>query len=254
MNVNLHVLVVLAAARKYSGIKTIDRLLRKRGLPISKEPNATIAMSDSEGGYLIQALLEPTLRTYVEWGSGGSTELVSWLILSGFMRPDFMAVSIESSTKWISYMRNRSTLIRRAERGGQMQLIHGFMGDVGHLGYPKAFVPSDRKRARAYVGLDNKLGGRKVDLALIDGQFRLACMLEVFGHLCHENALPRVLLHDYAVKLPGLSQRRFNEYSLALNFYEYKWRNDTLATLMPKDNVSLTALAAARTRALGHPD
>ena len=252
---HVSVLVVLAAVGKErQGVRSIDRLLRKQGLPLSKEPNAMIAMSDSEGGYLIQSLLRPTTRTYVEWGSGGSTELVSWLILAGLTQPNFLAVSIESSARWVSYMRNRSTLIRRAERGGQLRLIHGAMGDVGHLGYPKAFLRSDHKRALGYVGLDTKLAGRKVDLALVDGRFRLACMLEVFSHLCHENAMPRVLLHDYAVILPGLSQRRFNEYSLALNFYDYKWRNDTLATLVPKRNVSLAALAAARTRALGHPD
>ena len=258
VNANSFILLALAAARKeYYRAQTIDRLLQKQGLPISHESNATIALSDSEGGYLIKALLTPTTRTYVEWGSGGSTELVSWLILSDLMRPDFMAVSIESSAKWVSYMRNRSTLIRRAERGGQMRLIHGSMGPVGHLGYPKGFVHSDSKRTRAYVGLDNKLAGRKVDLALVDGRFRLACMLESYSHLRHlrnQHGVPRVLLHDYAVLPPGLHQRRFNQYSLALQFYDLTQRNDTLATFVPKPNASRVAIAAALRSALVHPD
>ena len=63
----------------------IDRLLGQQGLPISEEPNATIGMSNAEGVNLIKALLRPATRTYIEWGSGGSTELVSWLVLSGRM-------------------------------------------------------------------------------------------------------------------------------------------------------------------------
>jgi len=260
MHVCVTVLIVVGVGRKKPP-QTIDRILVNRGLPVSEEANATIGLSDSEGGCLINALLSPTTRTYLEWGSGGSTELVSWLILSGRMRHDFRAVSVESSPKWMAHMRHRSTLIRRAEQTGQMKFIHGSMGPVGHLGYPKGFTPTDHKRSLAYVGLANKLGGRKVDVALVDGRFRLACMLEAFTHLRHRGGaphtdagLPRVLLHDYAVIPPGLHLRRFDEYSLALQFYELQYKNGTLATLVPKPSVSPTAISAALQSALGHPD
>ena len=260
MNVYVHLLTVLAIARKQtSSAQSIDRLLRQQGLSISEEPNATIALSDAEGGNLMKALLGPETITYVEWGSGGSTELVSWLILSGRMRSDFRAFSVESSAEWMAYMRGRSTLIRRAEQTGQMKFIHGSMGPTGHLGYPKGFISSDHKRSLAYVARDNKLGGRKADVALVDGRFRLACVLEAFKHLRHQNGVhsdagsPRVLLHDYAVIPPGLHQRRFDEYSLSLKFYDLKWMNDTLATLMPKPSASPTAVAAALENALGRP-
>ena len=262
MNVHIHLLTVLAIAQRKqtSSAQPIDRLLGQQGLPISEEPNATVGMSNAEGVNLIKALLRPATRTYIEWGSGGSTELVSWLVLSGRMRPDFRAVSVESSSEWMAYMRGRSTLIRRAEQTGQMKYVHGSMGQTGHLGYPKGFISSDHKRSLAYVGLDGKLGGRKADVALVDGRFRLACMLEAFRHLrrphnVHSDAVsPIVLLHDYAVIPPGLHQRRFDEYSRALQFYDLKWMNDTLATLMPKPSVSPTAVAAALERALGRPD
>ena len=259
----MNVLTVLAIAlvqTSSSSARKIDRLLRQQGLRISEEPNATISMSDAEGGNLIKALLRPATRTYVEWGSGGSTELVSWLILSGRMRPNFRAVSIESSAEWMAYMRGRSKLIQRAEQSGQMTFIHGSMGPTGHLGYPKGFISSDHKRSLAYVGLANRLGGRKVDVALVDGRFRLACMLEVFKHLRHQDHVfsdassPMVLLHDFAVIPPGLHQRRFDEYSQALRFYDMNGMNDTLATLVPKPSASQSAIAAALQRALGQPD
>ena len=55
-------------------------------------------------------------------------------------------------------------------------------------------------------------------------------------------AAPMVLLHDFAVIPPGLHRRRFEEYSLALQFYELKWMNDTLATFTPKRSTSANAV------------
>lgn len=241
--------------------RKIDRILERQGLPISNEPNATIVMTDSEGGNLLRALLRPSIKTYVEWGSGGSTELVSWLILSGSVRPDFRAVSIESSASWMAHMRRRSNLVRLAEQTGKMVFVHGSMEPVGHLGYPKYFSPRDLNRSRSYVSLNNKLGGRLADVALVDGRFRLACMLEALKHLRRSRRShhgtphsPMVLLHDFAVIPPGLHRRRFEEYSVALQFYELQWMNDTLATLTPKRTTSANAVSSALKSALGRPD
>lgn len=103
----------------------LDNLLARRGLDGPDNPNATLLMSMDEGLALLDLLLQPTARVYIEWGSGGSTELVSWLIVSGQLpRRDFRAFSIESSTKWIATMHERSPLIRRAAEHGDLTFIH----------------------------------------------------------------------------------------------------------------------------------
>ena len=43
----------------------IDRLLGRRGLHLTREPNATIGMSRAEGALFLGALLQPTVRTYL---------------------------------------------------------------------------------------------------------------------------------------------------------------------------------------------
>ena len=69
--------------------------------------NDSIAMRPREQTALVHALLAPGVRTYVEWGSGGSTELVSWLMNSRLTSSEFRAYSIESSLGWMARMRER---------------------------------------------------------------------------------------------------------------------------------------------------
>ena len=214
----------------------IDDVLEAFGMPLSNQPNATIGMQRSESGTLLEALLRPSTRTYLEWGSGGSTDLISWLILAGRMHQDFRAFSIESSLSWIEGMRTRSPLVRQAERTGSLTFVHGSLGPTRALGYPRNFSRSDHARSRRYVSLPEKLRGRRVDVALVDGRFRLACALEIYKHLSslEDGRQPVVLLHDYAIVHPGLTRQRFDYYSRALEFYHLVRRNYSLATLVPK--------------------
>jgi diadenosine tetraphosphatase ApaH/serine/threonine PP2A family protein phosphatase len=245
----------------------IDDVLRANGLQTWGGANATIGMSVEESSTLLHWLRRPSTQTYIEWGSGGSTELVSWLIISRQVSRNFHALSIESSQAWMHHMRTRNSLVAQAEQMGQLSFVHGSLGSTGHLGYPKAFNPRDRARSFAYVGLSDKLHNRRIDIALVDGRFRLACTLEAYKHFQYTQTLlwnrskyfkskyePVVFLHDYALKPPGLHQRRFDEYSQALRYFDLKQRNDTLATLTPKLNVPMHHLEHDLQRALSLPD
>ena len=227
-------------------------------MPLSNQPNATIGMQHTESGQLLEILLRPMTRTYVEWGSGGSTDLISTLILARKLHPGFRAFSIESSLSWIQRMRTRSPLIWEAEQTGHLVFVHGSLGPTKFLGYPRDFNSSDHARSRNYVSLPDKLRGRRVDVALVDGRFRLACALEVYKHLTpvEKGHRPVVLLHDYAIVRPGLTRQRFEHNSRVLEFYHLRQRNYTLATLSPKrcSDISLASLENALEAALGRPD
>tara|TARA_X000001036_G_scaffold182804_1_gene172826 strand:+ start:3806 stop:4516 length:711 start_codon:yes stop_codon:yes gene_type:complete len=230
----------------------IDRLLVPLGLEPSRQPNATIGMNRDEGTLLLKALLRPTVRTYLEWGTGGSTELVAHLILLGKMPPSFRAVSIESSPRWIDHLYTRTPLVRAAEKSGLLRLVHGDMGATGFLGYPKQFSPDDHWRALGYVSIANRLGARTVDVALVDGRFRLACLMEVLPHLSRPPARPIALLHDYS-PTAAAAAFRYAEYSKALAFYDARLRNGTLVALTPKRKYSLVDAELVRKSALSSP-
>ncbi|KAL1514701.1 hypothetical protein AB1Y20_003788 [Prymnesium parvum] len=231
----------------------VDDVLSTHGLPLANSHNATIAMDSAESSTFLSLLLRPSTRTYLEWGSGGSTELVSHLILSGVLPQHFRAFSIESSTTWIALMRERSHLIRKAEATKRLVFVHGSMGPTGHLGYPKNFVPDNGERAYGYVGLSNKIGQRKLDLVLVDGRFRLACALEAYKHL-REGSEALVMLHDYKVMPPGFTQKRFDTYSKARRFYHLVQRNESLAVFSPRKTVASADLDSLLQRALLLPD
>ena len=195
--------------------------------------NDSIAMRPREQTALVHALLAPGVRTYVEWGSGGSTELVSWLMNSRLTSSEFRAYSIESSLGWMARMRERSRVIRVAEKKGRLRFLHGDIGVTGHLGYPVDFNP-EREPARAlpYVDLRRHLPevGR-VDLALVDGRFRVACLLEVLTRLTPRRG--RALLHDFAPAERGF-RARSARYAGALKFYNVVSHDETLLTLQPR--------------------
>ena len=62
------------------GACRLDEILAANQLPLAYEPNASLAMSLGEANLLLKRVLGS--RSYIEWGSGGSTELVAHLILS----------------------------------------------------------------------------------------------------------------------------------------------------------------------------
>lgn len=204
-------------------------------------------MTRPEAERLLDALLQPTTRTYVEWGSGGSTELVNELILANALPSDFLAISIESSLRWMEHLRRKSPRLSYGAETGQLRLVHGDMGATGYLGYPLRFDPADKTRALPYVSLHRKLNGRKADLVLVDGRFRLACMMEALSHL-NQSKQPIVLLHDYLPK-----DRARATYERARAFYHLLYRNGSLATLIPKRNVDNVDVAETLTNALGEP-
>ena len=78
--------------------------------------------------------------SYAEWGSGGSTELIAWLIVHGaaaFNTSIREAVSVESSAEFVASMRRGSRhIVSAATRRGTLRVVHADIGPTGALGYP----------------------------------------------------------------------------------------------------------------------
>ena len=219
----------------------LDDLMSKSGLPLANEPNATLTMSMAEGLLLLQQILRSD--SYIEWGSGGSTELVSHLILSKQVRKNFHANSIESSTDWMNYMRTRtaSKIVARAEASGHLTFIHGNIGPTRHLGFPVR--PVSPEQAMRYVGAIGSTiqAHAGYDTVLVDGRFRLACLLVSLRFLKRDGA---ALIHDFSPRPLGarsdIWRGRFATWSRALQHYRLAQKNHTLALLAPLHNTSVT--------------
>ena len=92
---------------------SIPRLLNHHGFGPANVTGAasTIDMSWRESFALLDALLTPAphgrRKVYVEWGAGGSTELVAFLALNNAVPGGLRAYSIESSVEWMAHMHPR---------------------------------------------------------------------------------------------------------------------------------------------------
>ena len=126
---------------------------------------------------------------YLEFGSGGSTELISWLLINGATSSMNIsvadAVSIESSSDFLADMRRGSRhVVSAATSRRRLRLLHGDVGPTGRLGYPS--TPCARTvqngsgcidRARRYVQAASQLANARgsFDVVLVDGRWRVAC-------------------------------------------------------------------------------
>lgn len=143
-------------------------------------------MPKGEGHALIRRM--HGVRTYLEWGSGGSTLNIAPMALK-------RAVSIEHDGKWCEKVRTKLKDLaveyncipcRRTDR---------------HDGRYTDFKP--------YVDRIDTLGEQEWDFVFIDGRARVACAVKALAYIAPHSV---VTIHDF--------QRTRNEYSAILFFYD----------------------------------
>jgi len=121
---------------------------------------------------------------YLEYGAGGSTVLASEIGVPNI-------VSIESDRAWRDRVSDKVAGIGHPG----LNIVHVDIGPTKRLGYPRgdAFRPNFRNYPQAGWQRCGE-AGLSPDLVLIDGRFRLACILAALL-----NAKPgcKVLLDDY---------------------------------------------------------
>lgn len=182
------------------------------------------------------ALLERSISPgseYLEFGSGGST----FLALSRGVR---FCRTVESDPDWLAKMRE-FPMIAGAEADGRLAFEPIDIGPVGDWSIPSS--EEDIRRWPAYfLSVWEKLD-RAPDLVLIDGRFRIACVLAA---LVACPATTRLMVHDFFEKHPMRSN-----YRCILDIADIVESEDDLVSLCRKDDVSngrlLSRMASAWT-------
>lgn len=144
-------------------------------------------MTESERELLYKYMR--SARNYLEYGSGGSTVVA-------IAMPNIRRIhTVESDGAWIEILRNRSD-VHDAIEAGRLNLIHADLGPVKAWGSP---TDPERmgdwpKYSGSYAMVQDE--GTAYDLILVDGRFRVACVLKSLQRL-KEGAEAFVAVHDY---------------------------------------------------------
>lgn len=152
----------------------------------------------------------------LEFGAGGSTTFALKLGVADL-------TSVESDRAWI----DRILLDRaaaRARRDGRLKMLHADVGPISALGSPASAAsrplwPS--YAARPWASLD----AEALDLVLVDGRFRVACILQTILHVT-----PRTLIavHDFWTR---------PHYHGVLQYLEEVHRCESLAVFRVRENL-----------------
>jgi len=177
-----------------------------------------IAMTVREVALFEKYLAKAT--NYFEFGCGGSTILACKVGQS-----DLSVTSVDSSQQWIDTVKTNEYVVAKDKKGlAQMRTIN--IGPVGSWGYPTETVEASQGAWYLYSQAISMID-KKYDLVLVDGRFRVACLLQSFI----SNPTASVMIHDFFE--PG----HHHAYKALLNVSEVVDRVDTLVALRPKPSV-----------------
>ena len=163
-------------------------------------------------------------KHYLEFGLGGSS-------LRAIQKSKAIIYTVESSPEWIDYMR-KYFAIRFFEKK-RLNIFPVNIGPTGDWGFPESDNSTGLFEAYSssiYKSIDKK----SVDLALIDGRFRVACVLKLIIE-CHENPKLRMLIHDFWDR---------EQYQSVLKYLDVISRADTIGLFSIKKNIDLDAVRA----------
>jgi hypothetical protein len=178
-----------------------------------------VRMSSAEQ-QLFTSLLE-TSRAFLEFGCGGSTLLA---IEHGL---HFIA-SVDTDLSWIEKLKAKD-VVNKAVSSRRLHFIHVDLGPVGEWG-----LPNDESKVRSwpkYYATPYLRFDWEFDLILIDGRFRVPCLLT--AALCAPDSC-RVLVHDYAFR---------HNYSVAEKYFDTQRTAGTLFLLKKRSKLNSRALA-----------
>lgn len=125
-------------------------------------------------------------KYYLEFGSGGST-------LRALQRSKAKIYSVESSLDWIDYL-NRYLIVYLL-KNKRLLLYHADIGNTQDWGFP-ASDDSKNLFPNYSNGIFGCLNSDRIDTILIDGRFRVACVLNVILNLSSVDE-PAILIHDF---------------------------------------------------------
>ncbi len=131
-----------------------------------------------------------TARNYLEYGSGGSTILANQVVTN--------LVSVDSDANFLGDVQRK---MEQQDRHSMAKLIHVNIGLTQHWGMP-VFTKPTRRRLRRWEEYAKapwryyRTIAQQPDLILVDGRFRVACVLESLLSLSPLSET-QILLDDY---------------------------------------------------------
>lgn len=161
-------------------------------------------------------------KYYLEFGSGGST-------LRALQKSKAIIYSVESNEDWINHL-SKFLIIRRA----QQKRLFFHLADIGETqrwGYP---ISGDSKKLfpNFSKSIFSIIDANKIDTTLIDGRFRVACVLSLILNV-KSNSDVIILIHDFWNR---------EKYQIVLKYLTEIDRADTLGVFKLKDTISLSAV------------
>jgi hypothetical protein len=112
-----------------------------------------------------------------------------------------------------------------------LQLFPVDIGPTKKWGYPKS--NNDQNLFAAYSSkIFESIDSRSIDLALVDGRFRVACTLKVIMS-CYENNNLKILIHDFWNR---------ENYHILLKYLDTVNKADTLGLFTIKNNINMRSV------------
>jgi hypothetical protein len=163
-----------------------DRLLKKSFSHKARFHHADLKIKmDNDEKSLFEKYIQPS-KFYLEFGCGGSS-------IQALRQSNAIIHSVESDREWVREMKRlwyvKFQLLRR------LSIHYSNIGPTRKWGNPKTM--KYRNRFPAYsAGVFKKINPQKIDLVLIDGRFRVACVLQTIIN-CSGNKGLRIMIHDF---------------------------------------------------------
>ncbi|GHC30442.1 tetratricopeptide repeat protein [Aidingimonas halophila] len=195
------------------GVENKNDNLPKNEIIVPKRPH----MSEAEGD-LFHWMLRDS-RTYFEFGSGGSTV---WAAEQGLT-----VYGVESDSTWVN------GLSRKLGDACQISVVD--IGPTKEWGYPVSLYKKDKFPGYSLAIHEYK---EAFDLILVDGRFRVACILSSIRHILENHDDPskaRIFVHDFWNR---------NSYHVALEFLEIVDRVQTAAVFKVAEDVDIEQVQA----------
>jgi len=163
-------------------------------------------------------------KHYLEFGMGGST-------LRAIRKSKAKIYTVESSPEWIADMREYRVVTCFENKRLFINSVD--IGQTRLWGYPES--KHSRNLYPSYSSdVFNVIDPSQIDLALVDGRFRVACTLKIILE-CHQNSNLRIFIHDFWNR---------QEYHIVLKYLDTLEAIDTLGIFSIKTDLDLKLVRA----------
>ncbi|GAB5363699.1 hypothetical protein AAMO2058_000906400 [Amorphochlora amoebiformis] len=167
---------------------------------------------------VVKSLIQKRPKTYLEWGSGGSSRWLTALVSD-------KVVSVDNFKPWCDKVR-QDPYVQCLENNGIFDQYcaapkAGYQGNMAWGTYT-GDDEIGNAMARDYVNAIDQFDTKRYDVILVDGRFRVGCALKALNYV-DQNSI--VIIHDFW-------KRR--EYHHILKYYDTSGRSRSAAVLRRK--------------------